>query len=41
MTNDVSQVILWQEDSVYGVNRKIQWDARNDDRVYVWEIDIK
>ena len=41
MAEDVSQVMLWQEDSIYGTNRRIQWDARNDDRVYVWEIDTK
>ena len=39
LATDVAHVILWQEDSVYGMQKDISWDVRNDDRVYGWEID--
>jgi len=39
MANDVSHVMLWQEDSVYGMRKGIVWSVRNDDRVYAWELD--
>jgi peptide/nickel transport system substrate-binding protein len=38
LTNDVAQVFLWQEDAVYGMSKDVQWDIRNDDRVYAWEV---
>ncbi len=41
MVNDVSHVMLWQEDSVYGMRRNVLWAIRNDDRVYGWELDKK
>ena len=41
MANDVSHVMLWQEDSVYGMRKNIVWAIRNDDRVYGWELDKK
>jgi peptide/nickel transport system substrate-binding protein len=39
MTEEVSHVMLWQEDSVYGMRKAIAWDVRNDDRVYAWDLD--
>ncbi len=39
LANDVAQVMLWQEDSVYGMQKDIIWNVRNDDRVYAWELD--
>ena len=39
MANDVSHVMLWQEDSVYGMRKNVVWNVRNDDRVYAWELD--
>jgi peptide/nickel transport system substrate-binding protein len=39
MANDVSHVMLWQEDSVYGMRKSVVWNVRNDDRVYAWELD--
>ncbi len=39
MADDVSHVMLWQEDSVYGMRKNISWNVRNDDRVYAWELD--
>ena len=39
MASDVSHVMLWQEDSVYGMRKNIVWAIRNDDRVYGWELD--
>ena len=41
MVADVSHVFLWQEDALYGMTSDIQWDVRNDDRVYAWEIHRK
>jgi peptide/nickel transport system substrate-binding protein len=41
MANDVSHVMLWQEDSVYGMRKSVVWNIRNDDRVYGWELDRK
>lgn len=41
MIADVSHVFLWQEDALYGMTSDIQWDVRNDDRVYAWEIHRK
>ncbi len=41
MANDVSHVMLWQEDSVYGMRKSVVWAIRNDDRVYGWELDKK
>jgi hypothetical protein len=35
----VSHVMLWQEDSVYGMRKNVVWNVRNDDRVYAWELD--
>ena len=41
MAGEVSHVMLWQEDSVYGMRKNIVWAIRNDDRVYGWELDKK
>lgn len=41
MIANVSHVFLWQEDVLYGMTKDIQWDVRNDDRVYAWEIHRK
>lgn len=41
MASDVSHVMLWQEDSVYGMRKNVVWSIRNDDRVYGWELDKK
>ena len=39
LARDVAQVMLWQEDAVYGMRKDIHWTVRNDDRVYAWELD--
>ena len=41
IVSDVSHVFIWQEDSIYGMNKRIRWNVRNDDRVYGWEIDTR
>ena len=41
MTDNVSHVFLWQEDALYGMTRDVEWNVRNDDRVYAWEISRK
>ena len=41
LVEEVSHVFLWQEDSIYGMNKRIHWDVRNDDRVYAWEINTR
>ena len=41
MVSNVSHVFLWQEDVLYGMAKDIQWDVRNDDRVFAWEISRK
>ena len=38
MTRDVSHVIIWQTEFIYGMGKNINWDARNDGRVYLWDI---
>lgn len=39
LAKDAAHVMLWQEDSVYGLQKDIVWKVRNDDRVYAWELD--
>ncbi len=41
LASETAHVMLWQEDSVYGMRRDVLWQVRNDDRVYAWELDRK
>lgn len=41
LAKDVSHVIVWQMDDVYGMTKRVDWQVRNDDRIYAWEIDLK
>jgi peptide/nickel transport system substrate-binding protein len=38
MTKDVSHVMIWQTEFIYGLGSKVEWDARNDGRIYLWDI---
>ena len=39
MADDVSHLMVWQEDAVWGLSNRVFWDVRNDDRLYAWTLE--
>ncbi|MFC1491965.1 ABC transporter substrate-binding protein [Nitrospinota bacterium] len=41
LVKDVGYVLIWQQVDVYGMNKKVMWKVRSDDRMYAFEMDIR
>lgn len=41
MADDLSHVMIWQEDAVWGLSKTAYWDVRNDDRLYAWTVESR
>lgn len=41
MAKDASQCIVWQANDVYGINKRVAYKIRNDDKIDIWEADLK